>query len=136
MIMSTSSSEPIRIQPPDMAAPGGHYSHGSVSGGLVFVSGQLPIMADGTRLNDAPFSVQVAQTLANVDAILMASGSSISQLVSVRVYITDIEQWPEFNELYAVWAGPTRASRAVVPVPELHFGFLIEIEAVAAVTPP
>jgi 2-iminobutanoate/2-iminopropanoate deaminase len=72
------------------------------------------------------------QTLANVEAILIASGSSISQLVSVRVYITTMERWPEFNLLYATWVGSARPSRAVVPVPELHFGFEIEIEAVAA----
>ena len=41
--------------------------------------------------------------------------------------------WPEFNAIYARWAGASRPSRAVVPVPALHYGFKIEIEAVATV---
>jgi 2-iminobutanoate/2-iminopropanoate deaminase len=125
---------PQRIQPPNMAVPGGHYSHGTVAGGFVFVSGQLPIAADGTKLNDAPFGGQVAQVLTNIENVLIASGSSIAQLVQVRVYVTNIETWPEFNRLYADWAGVALPSRAVVPVPELHFGFQIEVEAIAQVT--
>jgi len=53
--------------------------------------------------------------------------------VQVRVYVTDINQWPAFNTIYAKWIGASRPARAVVPVPELHFGFKIEVEAVALV---
>lgn len=56
----------------------------------------------------------------------------LNDLVQVRVYITDIEHWPAFNKIYSDWIGSARPARAVVPVAELHFGFLIEIEAVAA----
>jgi reactive intermediate/imine deaminase len=102
-----------------------------VAAGLVFVAGQLPIAADGSKLSDAPFEAQVAQVLANVEAILRAAGSSIDRLVQVRVYLSDVALWGEFNRLYAAWAGDARPVRAVVPVPALHHGFLIEIEAVA-----
>jgi enamine deaminase RidA (YjgF/YER057c/UK114 family) len=51
--------------------------------------------------------------------------------LQVRVYLTDIADWPAFNTLYAAWAGAARPARAVVPVPQLHYGFRIEIEAVA-----
>ena len=119
------------VAPDVMAAPGGHYSHGVVAAGLVFVAGQLPIAPDGKKLSDASFEVQVQQVLANVEAVLTAAGSSVAQLVQVRVYITDIALWPEFNRLYAAWAGDARPARAVVPVPVLHYGFKLEIEAVA-----
>jgi reactive intermediate/imine deaminase len=119
------------IQPDAMARPGGHYSHAVVAGGMVYVAGQLPITPDGRKLNDAPFEAQAAQTLANVAAALDAAGSGVSRLVQVRVYLVDIDEWPAFNALYAAWAGPARPARAVVPVPRLHFGFKIEIEAVA-----
>jgi 2-iminobutanoate/2-iminopropanoate deaminase len=125
------SVHPQRVSPSSIAAPGGHYSHGTVAGGFVFVSGQLPIAPDGTKLSDAPFDEQVRQTLANVEAVLLASGSSIAQLVQVRVYVTSIESWPEFNRVYAAWAGDSLPARAVVPVPELHFGFQVEVEAIA-----
>ena len=124
-----------RINPNTLAAPGGHYSHAVVAGGLVFVSGQLPIAPSGEKLNRASFDDQARQVLANVAAALAAAGSGVAQLVQVRVYVTDMAHWPAFNTLYADWAGSHRPARAVVPVPSLHHGFLIEIEAVAARMP-
>ena len=117
--------------PATMAAPGGHYSHAVTGGGLVFVSGQLPIAADGTKLNEASFAAQAQQVLDNVAQALAGAGSSVEKLLQVRVYVTDIASWPEFNAIYATWAGAARPARAVVPVPQLHYGFKIEVEAVA-----
>jgi 2-iminobutanoate/2-iminopropanoate deaminase len=127
------SSKPIEIapQPDDLPRPGGHYSHAVRAGGFVFVAGQLPVAPDGRKLNDEPFEAQAHQVLANVAAALRSAGSSIDRLVQVRVYVTDIEDWPAFNALYATWAGDARPARAVVPVPRLHYGFRIEIEATA-----
>jgi reactive intermediate/imine deaminase len=117
--------------PAAMAAPGGHYSHAVTGGGLVFVSGQLPIAPDGTKLNEAPFADQARQVLDNVAKALAGAGSGIEKLLQVRVYVTDIASWPEFNAIYAQWTGDTRPARAVVPVPQLHYGFKIEVEATA-----
>ena len=114
-----------------LASPGGHYSHVSIANGLVFVSGQLPIDAAGTKLTDKPFEVQVEQVLSNLAAALSGAGSDVTKLVQVRVYIVDIGQWATFNEIYARWAGDTRPARAVVPVPALHFGLQVEVEAIA-----
>ena len=113
-----------------MPPPGGHYSHAVSAGNLVFISGQLPITATGQRLNQASFEEQTKQTLSNVQTALEAAGSGVAQLVQVRVYITHIEHWPAFNKLYQEWAGSSLPARAVVPVPELHYGFSIEVEAV------
>jgi 2-iminobutanoate/2-iminopropanoate deaminase len=121
--------------PPSMAAPGGHYSHAVTGNGFVFVSGQLPIAPDGSKLNEAPFERQAQQVLDNVAAALIGAGTAVDRLVQVRVYVTDIASWPAFNTIYAKWIGASRPARAVVPVPELHFGFKIEIEAVATVAP-
>ena len=62
---------------------------------------------------------------------MKSAGSSIANLVQVRVYVTDTEHWPAFNRIYQQWAGTAPPARAVVPVPLLHYGFLIEVEAVA-----
>lgn len=120
------------LQPAGTAAPGGHYSPGVFAGGFLFVSGQLPIAADGTRLTDADFTTQVRAVLSNVDAVLAAGGLTRERLVQVRVYLVDIGDWAQFNALYAQWIGAHRPARAVVPVPALHHGFRIELEAVAA----
>ena len=119
--------------PVALAKPGGHYSHVAIANGFVFVSGQLPINARGDKLADASFEVQAEQVLANVQAALEGAGSSIAQLVQVRVYIVDVEHWMSFNQIYARWAGEARPARAVVPVPQLHYDFRIEVEATALV---
>ena len=125
------AGEIVHINPATMAAPGGHYSHSVLAGGFIFISGQLPIAPDGTKLNEAPFEQQAQQALDNVAHALKAAGGSIAGLTQVRVYVTDIKSWPAFNAIYAAWAGSARPARAVVPVPELHYGFKIEVEAVA-----
>lgn len=121
----------LAINPGSMAKPGGHYNHAIAANGFVFVSGQLPIDADGNKLNAAPFEDQARLVLKNISTALLAAGSDVSRLVQVRVYVTDIAAWPAFNAIYADWAGEARPARAVVPVPQLHFGFKIEIEATA-----
>jgi 2-iminobutanoate/2-iminopropanoate deaminase len=125
-----------QINPDSMAPPGGHYSHAVVAGGLVFVSGQLPITPSGERLNRASFEQQARQTLDNVRTALESAGSKVSQLVQVRVYITSIGNWPAFNQLYKEWAGQSMPARAVVPVAELHYGFAVEVEAVGVLQSP
>jgi len=119
------------VNPDSMAQPGGHYTHAVAANGFVFIAGQLPIAPDGARLADAPFEQQVQLVLDNVALALAGAGSAIDRLVQVRVYITDIKTWPAFNAIYAKWVGSSRPARAVVPVPELHYGFKIEVEAMA-----
>ncbi|CAN5445191.1 RidA family protein [soil metagenome] len=119
------------VDPEGLRPPGGHYSHAVVANGFVFVSGQLPIAPDGSKLVDASFEDQARQTLANVAEALRAAGSGISDLVQVRVYLASIEDWPAFNSLYATWAGAAQPARAIVPTGPLHFGLRIEIEATA-----
>lgn len=126
-----SSENPTPVQPAGMPPPGGHYSHGMVANGFVFVSGQLPITPAGEKLAGASFAEQARQVLENVSAVLQASGSGIARLVQVRVYLDDIENWPEFNRIYAQWAGSARPSRAIVPTGKLHYGLKLEVEAVA-----
>lgn len=116
-----------------MAPPGGHYSHATIANGMVFVSGQLPITPSGELLNQASFEDQVKQALSNVKTALEVAGSGIAQLVQVRVYITSINNWPSFNQIYKEWAGQSLPARAVVPVPELHYGFSIEVEVIGVI---
>jgi len=117
----------------DAAPPGGAYSQAIRNGGEVFVSGILPVLPDGTKLNRSSFDEQVKAVLANLGAILAAASSSPQKLVSVRVYITDIADWGTFNKHYIDFVGDHRPARAVVPVPCLHHDFELEVEAVAVI---
>jgi len=119
------------VNPDGVSRPGGHYSHAVVANGMVYISGQLPVTAAGEKLVDASFEAQARQVLANVQAILEGCGSRIQDLVQVRVYVDGIDNWPAFNAIYAAWAGDAKPARAVVPVTGLHYGFKVEVEAVA-----
>ena len=102
----------VSTNPPTMAAPGGHYSHAVTAGGFVFVSGQLPIAPDGTKLNDAPFEKQAQQVLDNVAAAIKGAGSSLDKLTQVRVYVTDITTGRRSTR--SMRSGPAARSRRAV----------------------
>lgn len=114
-----------------MASPAGHYSHAVCHGGLVFISGQLGVRPDGTHTADLPFEDQVHQTLLNLRAALESAGADLGGVVKVTAYIVGVAHWPRFNAVYASVMGPARPARAVVPVPELHHGYLVEVDAIA-----
>ncbi|MDY0257400.1 MULTISPECIES: RidA family protein [Gudongella] len=109
----------------------GHYSPGMVSNGLLFVSGQLSIDPDTRKVADGGLKEHSIQALNNLDRVLKEAGLTRESVVQCRVYITDMEHWEEFNTIYGEFFGDHKPARAVVPVPELHFGCLVEIEAVA-----
>jgi reactive intermediate/imine deaminase len=124
--------DPMRlINAPDIAAPGGHYSHAVEVNGLVFVSGQLPVTAQGHTLKDAPFEVQAEQVLQNCSAVLRAVKCALTDVVKTTVFVVGAENWPAFNQIYARHMGEHKPARSVVPVPALHHGYLIEVEMVA-----
>lgn len=114
-------------------APGGHYSQAIVHGGLVYVSGILPIGPNGRIDAGQTFPDQVRRVLRNARAILAAAGSGPDRLLKTTAYITDVEDWGMFDRHYAAWTGAHRPARSVVPVPMLHHGFRIEIDLIAVV---
>jgi reactive intermediate/imine deaminase len=121
----------VKTANPRGIQPKGHYSHAAAAGGFVYVSGQLPIGPDGTIDAGRSFAEQARLALANVEAALEAAGARLEDVVKVTVYLVSIEAWPEFNTIYAEVFGSHRPARAVVPVGPLHYGFALEIEAVA-----
>lgn len=113
--------------------PAGHYSQAVIHQGLLHVSGQLPVGPDGSHHLDATFADQVGRVLDNLFAILDAAACSAQDLVKVTVYVAGVRHWPEFDRIYAQRLDDHRPARVVVPVPELHHGYLVEIEALARV---
>ena len=112
--------------------PGGHYEQAVRCGGLVFVSGQLPIDPRTGERCTGSIEEQTQRALDNVLAIVEAAGSDRSRIVKTTVYVSDIDLWGRVNAVYAEFFGEHRPARAVVPTRELHHGVQIEIEAVAA----
>jgi 2-iminobutanoate/2-iminopropanoate deaminase len=113
--------------------PAGHYSQAMIHNGLVYVSGQLPIYPATGEKELGPIEKQTRQVLENLREILIQSGSDLDKVIKTTVYISEITLWDEVNEVYAEYFGKVRPARSVVPVNELHFGFQIEMEAIAAI---
>lgn len=123
----------IKIIKTDKAAPaGGHYVQATEFNGQLYISGQLPVTKDGKHTFHEPFEIQARQALENLLGILEAAGGKPSHLLKVTVYLVGVVHWPAFNLIYAEMLGDTKPARSVVPVPELHHGYLIEIDAIAA----
>jgi reactive intermediate/imine deaminase len=118
---------------PAAPAARGHYSQAVVHAGLVYVAGQLPIDPANPQSPPGDFEQQAQRVLGNVAAILAASGSSLAHVLKATVYVTDLAHWSAFNALYAGRMGPHRPARTVVPVAQLHYGYLIEMDVIAAV---
>ena len=117
----------------DAPPPAGHYSQAIEHNGLVYVSGQLPIDPKREEKDVGSIEEQTEQVLRNLDAILKKANSDRDHVLKVTVYVSDIALWARVNSVYARFFGDHRPARAVVPTRELHFGFQIEIEAIAAV---
>lgn len=129
---SPASAAPSPVATANAPAPGGHYSQAIRHDGLVYVSGQLPVAPDGAHRPDADFADQARLAIRNMLAIVEAAGGSADKLLKVTVYIVGIDNWPRFNTVFADMLGDVRPARSVVPVPELHYGYLLEIDAIAA----
>jgi reactive intermediate/imine deaminase len=114
------------------AAPGGHYSQAIVHGDHIYISGQLPIRPRGKAGEDVgDFESQARLALQNLLNVLAAAGGDPETLLKVTVYVVDIQNWPIFNRVYAELLGTARPARSVVPVPNLHYGYLLEVDAIA-----
>jgi 2-iminobutanoate/2-iminopropanoate deaminase len=114
-------------------SPGGHYSQAMVHNGLVYVSGQLAVDPQTGEKKLGSIEEQTQQTLKNVAAILEAAGSDMNHVLKATVYVSDIALWGQVNAVYAQVFGDHHPARAIVPTRDLHYGFQIEIEAIAAV---
>ena len=113
------------------ATPSGHYSKAVCSGELIFTAGHLPERASEGAHRGLTFEAQVASAFSGLFATLAACGAGPEDVVKVTAYVVGVERWAEFNRLYAAAFGEHRPARTVLPVPELHYGCLVEIEAIA-----
>ena len=121
------------IETPNAPIPAGHYSQAIVHTGVVYVAGQLPIDPSDRNRPVGSIEEQTERTLRNVEAVLVAAGSGLDKVLQMTIYVTDISLWAGVNATYARVMGGHRPARAIVPVKDLHYGYQIEIQAVAAV---
>ena len=108
----------------------GPYSHAVETGGLLFTSGQIPILPATGELMEGGIKEQTGQVIENLKAVLAAAGSDLGHVVKTTCFLTDMANFVAFNEVYArhFTGKPARSCIAVRALPK---GALVEIEAVA-----
>ncbi|EHS56037.1 RidA family protein [Paenibacillus kribbensis] len=122
-----------KIEPKYCGENKGHYAAGIISNGMLYISGQLSMDPDTRKLPDGGIEAHSKLALENVDRVLKEAELCRHDVVQCRVYVSDIDQWDVVNQIYAEFFGEHKPVRTVVPVGKLHFGCLVEIEAIAEV---
>ena len=110
----------------------GPYSQAITTGGLVFTSGQIPIDPASGSIAANDIAGQARQAIQNLAAVLEAAGSGLDKVVKTTCFLTDINDFAVFNEIYAELF-PGKPARSCVEVSNLPKGALVEIEAVAEI---
>jgi reactive intermediate/imine deaminase len=120
---------PKRAVMTDRAAPpGGPYSHAVVAGDTVYLAGAVPALPDGTR-GTRSVAEQAHAAFRNLAAAAEAAGSSLDQAVRIGVYLRDLGDFAELNQIYPEYVkGDNLPVRTTLPVPLVDFD--IEIDAI------
>lgn len=111
----------------------GHYSQGIIYKDLIFLSGQFSIDSITGDKKYGTIEQETQQILSNIESILTEAGSSKEKVLKVTLFISDISLWSKIDEVYSIFFGEHKPARSIVPVGELHYGFKVEIEAIAAI---
>ena len=108
----------------------GPYSQAIIENGLVFTSGQIPLLPETGEIIDGGIKEQAGQVIKNLKAVLKAAGSDIAHVVKTTCFLTDMGNFSAFNEVYAehFTGKPARSCVAVLALPK---GAKVEIEAIA-----
>jgi 2-iminobutanoate/2-iminopropanoate deaminase len=123
--------EVVRTEAAPAPFQGAPYSQAIKAGGLVFVAGQVALKPGESAISGSTIQEQTEQALANVRAILEASGSGLDRLVKTTVFLQSLDDFQGMNEVYAQHVGDQPPARSTVEVAKLPSGALVEIEAIA-----
>ena len=114
-------------------APGaiGPYSQAIKLGGHVFTAGQIPLDPATMKIVEGDVTAQTERVMQNLAAVLEAAGSSLSRVVKTTCFLTDLDDFAAFNEVYGKHMGDNRPARSTVQVSKLPAGARVEVEAIA-----
>lgn len=115
------------------APKAGPYSPAVISGGLVFVSGQIGFSATEGRIAEGGVEAQLRQALKNAAEILSGAGCALSDAIKVTVFLTDLSHFGDVNKVFGEVFSKDPPARTTVQVSALPLGAEIEVEIVAAI---
>ena len=109
----------------------GPYSQAIKAGNMLFVSGQVPFVPETMEIVEGDVKAQTAQSLKNLQAILKEAGADFSDVVKTTVFIKDMNEFAQINEVYGEFFGENKPARACVEVARLPKDVKVEIELIA-----
>ncbi|EFX05230.1 L-psp endoribonuclease family protein [Grosmannia clavigera kw1407] len=118
------------IQTKNAPATGTHLSQATIHNGVVYCSGALPIDPVTNELVGGTIGDRTIRCLKNLEAILIAAGSSLDKVLKVNIFVTNIKDVPAVNEAYTSLFSEPRPARACVEVSGLAKGTDVEIECI------
>lgn len=107
------------------------FSHATVAGDTIYVSGSLGTLPDSMELAPGGVGPQTTQTLRNIEKILDGCGATFADVAKVNVYLTDMGSFQVMNEAYLEFFGGSPPARITVGVAELAMGAAVEIDCIA-----
>ena len=108
----------------------GPYSHAVIINDLVYTSGQIPLLADGTIVGE-DVQLQTKQVLENLKAVLQKAGSDLDSVVKATIFIKDMNEFQKINEVYGQYFDAHQPARSCVEVARLPKDVKVEIELIA-----
>ena len=121
-----------KISTPNAPAAIGPYSQAIACGGVVFTSGQIPINPKSGNIEVEGIIAQTEQVMQNLGAVLAAAGSSFEKAIKTTCFLSDMNDFADFNRVYAKYFTENPA-RSCVAVKELPKGALVEVEVIAKI---
>lgn len=121
------------IQTSEAPSAVGAYSQATTNEDILFTSGQIPMTADGELLAEASIAEQTEQVIDNVEAILDSEGLTLEDVLKMTVYLSDINDFDEMNEVYSGYFDDSPPARSAIEVANLPKGVDVEIEAIVSI---
>ena len=123
-------SEKIAFQTDKAAILGGPYSQAIIHNGLIFLSGQGAVNPQTNQVIPGTIEEETALALENIRIIIEEAGSSINNLLQVKVYLADIREYGRFNEVYKRYFRKDLPARSCIQAGKLPFDMRVEIDAI------
>jgi 2-iminobutanoate/2-iminopropanoate deaminase len=115
------------------AVTGGPYSQAIIHDGIIYVAGQGAVIPQTNEIKPGTIEEEAGLALENLRIILEEAGSSLDKVLTVTVYLLEIEEYARFNEVYKKYFKENRPARTCIQAGNLPFGTRVEITATAYV---
>jgi len=123
----------ISIHSDEAPRAAGPYSQAIRHDNILYLSGQIGLVPASGKLAGDDLESQALQVMRNLDAVLHEAGATTSDIIRTGIYLTNMGDFPELNQIYADWLGEHRPARATVAVAALPLNARIEMDLVARV---